>query len=146
METMISTLINVRGIGYVICLQRFLIDRPTFGDARIQRGVVKQKRRFYSGSICGGRLLSVEWNRSCQIRSRTASLLAMVPPKQKPTTPILPVQSIRDLSQAAEATKSSNILLWSTWRKSPAPLPSSPERTDPPSFYPRDQSGTGAFH
>ena len=28
---------------------------------------------------------------------RTANMLAMLPPKQKPTTPILPVQSGRDL-------------------------------------------------
>jgi hypothetical protein len=43
METMIDALINVRsiGIGHVICLKRFLVDRPFSGDARIQRCVVE---------------------------------------------------------------------------------------------------------
>ena len=36
---------------------------------------------------------------------RTASVLAMPPPKQKPTTPILPLQSGRAFSQRAAAMK-----------------------------------------
>src|SRR5208283_1453247 len=50
----------------------------------------------------------------------------VVPPKQKPTTPILPVHSGRAFSQAAEATKSSNILLSSTLLNSSPPFSSSP--------------------
>jgi len=37
---------------------------------------------------------------------RTASVFAIPPPKQNPTTPILPLQSGRALSQRAAAMKS----------------------------------------
>ena len=50
----------------------------------------------------------------------------MPPPKQKPTQPILPVQSGRAFSQLAEATKSSNIFGPFTSRNFAAPFSSSP--------------------
>ena len=50
----------------------------------------------------------------------------MPPPKQKPTAPILPVQSGRAFSHFAAATKSSVIFLPSTWRNFTAPFSSSP--------------------
>src|ERR1700737_4095698 len=103
METMIDALINVCGVGHVIGLERFLVGRPSTGDTGIQRCVVKQKRRLDLGSVLGRRL-------PAKAGRRPASLLATVPPKQKPTTPILPVQSGRDFNQATEAKKSSNIL------------------------------------
>ena len=49
---------------------------------------------------------------------RTASMLTMPPPKQKPTAPSLPVQSGRDFSHVAAAKKSSRILAASICLKS----------------------------
>ena len=45
---------------------------------------------------------------------RTASVFATPPPKQNPTTPILPVESGRSFNHRAAATKSSSILFRST--------------------------------
>ncbi len=50
----------------------------------------------------------------------------MPPPKQKPTTPILPVQAGFDFSHAADATKSSIIFGPFTSRNFAAPFSSSP--------------------
>ena len=43
METMIDALINVGSIAHVICLKRFLVGRPSFGNPRIQRCVVEAR-------------------------------------------------------------------------------------------------------
>ena len=57
---------------------------------------------------------------------RTASALAMPPPKQKPVTPSLPVLSGRAFSHTAAAYRSSAILARSTLPNSSPPLSSSP--------------------
>src|SRR5438128_2567269 len=65
-ETMIRTLVNVCAVSHVVGLQRLLVSRPSAGDARIQRRVVKQQRRLDLGGIRGGGLAAVEGNRSGQ--------------------------------------------------------------------------------
>src|SRR5580704_9118780 len=46
METMVDALIDVHGVGHVIRLKRFLVGRPSLGNARIKRCIVKQKGRL----------------------------------------------------------------------------------------------------
>jgi hypothetical protein len=75
METMIDALINVRGVGNVICLKRFLVGWPSRRDTSVQRCVVKQKRRLDPGSVRGRRLPTVECNRSRQIRQSHCQLI-----------------------------------------------------------------------
>src|SRR5271165_5210811 len=75
METMVDALINVHGVGHVIRLKRFLVSRPSFGDACIKRCVVKQKWRLDSGGICGRGLTAVKWNRGRQIRKSRCQLI-----------------------------------------------------------------------
>ena len=57
---------------------------------------------------------------------RTASVFAMPPPKQKPTTPSLPLLSGRAFSHFAAAMKSSVIFAVSSLAKSAPPFSSSP--------------------
>ena len=64
MEAMIRAVVNVRGVGHVICLERRFVSRPSTGDARVQRSIVKQEGRLDLGGILGTGLTAVEGNRS----------------------------------------------------------------------------------
>src|SRR5206468_5474906 len=68
MEAMIRTLVNVRGVGYVIGLERRLVSQPSTGDTRVQRSVVKKQWRLDSGDILSTGLATVERNGSTQVR------------------------------------------------------------------------------
>ena len=74
------------------------------------------------------RLPAVERRARGQVRAQPhRQLLTMPPPKQKPTAPILPVQSgSRLAASSAEATKSSIIFGPLTLRNFTAPFSSSP--------------------
>src|ERR1700733_14839023 len=63
-EAMIRADVNVPGVGHVIGLERRLISRPTVGDARIQRSIVKKQRRLDLGDVLSVGLTAVKRYRS----------------------------------------------------------------------------------
>ena len=95
--------------------------------ARIETRVLEKQRCFDFGRLRGRRLSPNQRNGGGKIVAHlNRKRISDTPPKQNPTTPILPVQSGRAFSHRAAATKSSVIFCLSTCRNSSPPFSSFP--------------------